>query len=130
MDSVERLFSIILPHHPFYTSRYCSLRAITIIILVLAELLILFCLTLTKRRPMSGQYYMFVDFISAFTTIQAHLMLRKLTDKNITSKHIRIHKFLAGRLQYFRFKHYISICATINTGAPQGCVLSTSLFAI
>ena len=35
-----------------------------------------------------------------------------------------------GRKQYVRFKDCLSESKTINTGAPQGCVLSASLFTI
>ena len=74
---------------------------------------------------------MFIDFSSAFNTIQPHLMLEKLMAKNVNSKLIIwIHKFLTGRKQYVRFRDAFSNCTTINTGAPQGCVLSASLFTI
>ena len=89
----------------------------------------LYCLTLIKKRTCARA--MFIDFSSAFNTIQPYLMLRKLMDKNVNSKLIIwIHKFLTGRLQYVRFKNSFSNCTTINTGAPQGCVLSASLFTI
>ena len=52
-------------------------------------------------------------------------------DKNVNSKLIKwIHTFFTGRLQYVRFKDYFSNCTTTNTGAPQGYVLSASLFTI
>ena len=74
---------------------------------------------------------MFIDFSSAFNAIQPHLMLRKFMDKNVNSKLIIwIHKFLTGRLQYVRIKDSFSNCTTINTGVPQGCVLSASVFTI
>ena len=72
---------------------------------------------LDKKRTYARA--MFIDFSSAFNTIQPHLMLRKLMDKNVNSKLIIwIHKFLTGRLQYVRFKDSFSNCTTINTGAP------------
>ena len=84
---------------------------------------------LDKKRTCARA--MFIDFSSTFNTIQPHLMLRKLMDKNVNSKLIIwIHKFLTGRLQYVQFKDSFSTCTTINTGAPQGCVLSASLFII
>ena len=58
-------------------------------------------------------------------------MLKKLIDKHVNSKLIMwIHRFLTGRRQYVRFKDCLSESKTINTGAPQGCVLSASLFTI
>ena len=74
---------------------------------------------------------LFVDFSSAFNTIQPHLMLQKLQNKGVNSNLILwIHKFLTGRQQYVRFKDARSNVSTTNTGAPQGCVLSASLFTI
>ena len=72
-----------------------------------------------------------MDFSSPFNTIQPHLMLKKLIDKHANSKLIMwIHRFLTGRKQYVRFKDCFPESKTINTGAPQGCVLSASLFTI
>ena len=74
---------------------------------------------------------LFVDFSSAFNTIQPHLMIKKLRDKGVNSYLIKwIHKFLTNRIQYVRFKSSLSSKIVINTGAPQGCVLSASLFTI
>ena len=58
-------------------------------------------------------------------------MIQKLIAKGVNSNLIIwIHKFLTSRIQYVRFKSAISSPITINTGAPQGCVLSASLFTI
>ena len=74
---------------------------------------------------------MFIDFSSAFNTIPPHLILKKLIDEDGNSKLIMwIHRFLTGRKQYVSFKDCFSESKTINTGAPQGCVLSASLFTI
>ena len=74
---------------------------------------------------------LFVDFSSTFNTIQPHLMIKKLMDRNVNSElMIWIYKFLTGRQQYIRFKDAYSKSTIINTGAPQGCVLSASLFTI
>ena len=58
-------------------------------------------------------------------------MLKKLIDKDVNSKLIMlIHIFLTGRKQYVCFKYCFAESKTINTGAPQGCVLRASLFSI
>ena len=55
-----------------------------------------------------------------------------MDEKNVNSTLIIwIHKFLTGRKQYAWFKDCFYNCTTqINTGEPQGCVLSASLFII
>ena len=58
-------------------------------------------------------------------------MVKKLIDKGVNSNLvIWIYKFLTNRIQYVRFKSEQSSKIVINTGAPQGCVLSASLFTI
>ena len=53
---------------------------------------------LDKKRTYARA--MFIDFSSAFNTIQPHIMLRKLMDKNVNLNLILwIHKFLTGRKQ-------------------------------
>ena len=48
---------------------------------------------------------MFIDFSSAFNTIQPHIMLRKLTDKNVNSNLILwINSFLTCRDKYVKFQ--------------------------
>ena len=84
---------------------------------------------LDKKRTYARA--MFIDFTPAFNTIQPHIMLRKLMDKNVNSNLILwIHKFLTGRKQYVRFKDSFSKCTSVNTGALRWCVLSASLFSI
>ncbi len=74
---------------------------------------------------------LFIDFSSAFNTIQPHLMIQKLINKGVNSNLVLwIHKFLTSRIQYVRFKNEQSSSLTINTGAPQGCVLSAGLFTL
>ena len=74
---------------------------------------------------------LFVDFSSAFNTIQPHILMEKLMNMNINSNIILwLKDFLTGRLQYVRFKDSCSPVIEINTGAPQGCVLSALLFTL
>jgi hypothetical protein len=57
--------------------------------------------------------------------------MQKLIDKGVNSNLVLwIHKFLTTRKQYVRFKSSFSSVKTINTGAPQGCVLSAGLFTL
>ena len=73
----------------------------------------------------------FIDFSSAFNTIQTHLLLTKLINMNINSNIILwIHSFLCDRLQYVKMCDVKSNVIVTNTGAPQGCVLSPILFSI
>ena len=74
---------------------------------------------------------LFVDFSSAFNTIQPHLMMRKLFDMNVNSNLVAwIHSYLTLRPQYVKLNGAISDCIVTNTGAPQGCVLSPLLFTL
>ena len=74
---------------------------------------------------------LFIDFSSAFNTIQPHLLIQKLIKMGINPNLILwINSFLVNRLQYVRFKSSLSNVITINTGAPQGCVLSANLFTL
>lgn len=74
---------------------------------------------------------LFVDFSSAFNTIQPHILMKKLMDMGVNSNLILwIHEFLSNRPQYVKFNGIKSKVIVINTGAPQGCVLSAILFTI
>lgn len=74
---------------------------------------------------------LFVDFSSAFNTIQPHVLMKKLIDMKVNSHLILwIHQFLTNRTQYVKFNNTKSRVIIINTGAPQGCVLSAFLFTI
>ena len=82
-------------------------------------------------RPGSYARILFVDFSSAFNTIQPHLMIRKLIDLGVSKPFIKIvHSFLTNRSQYVNVKGHCSPRVSISTGAPQGCVLSPFLYAL
>ena len=73
-----------------------------------------------------------MDFSSAFNTIQPHIMMQKLISLNVNSNLILwINEFLTCRQQFVGLENNIhsDIC-TINTRAPQGCVLSPVLFIL
>ncbi len=74
---------------------------------------------------------LFVDFSSAFNTIQPHILMQKLNTMNVNAKLILwINDFLTGRHQYVKFHNTKSGKIVTNTGAPQGCVLSPILFTL
>ena len=66
---------------------------------------------------------LFIDFSSAFNTIQPHLLVKKLNTFNV-NKHIIawVLEFLSNRPQYVFFNENSSNVLVTNTGAPQGCV--------
>ena len=74
---------------------------------------------------------LFVDFSSAFNTIQPHLMMQKLNNMKVNPYIILwINQFLTARLQYVKYLGTQSDMIITNTGAPQGCVLSPLLFTL
>ena len=74
---------------------------------------------------------LYIDFSSAFNTIQTHILLRKLLKMKVNSHLISwIHSFMSNRTQYVKFKNVKSNTVCTFTGAPQGCVLSPLLFSL
>ena len=73
----------------------------------------------------------FVDFSSAFNTIVTHLLTKKLMSFNVPPHIILwIHDFLSNRPQKVIMGNVQSSVKVLNTGAPQGCVLSPVLFSL
>ena len=74
---------------------------------------------------------LFIDFSSAFNTIQPHIIMQKLINMNVHPTLILwINNFLTVRPQYVKYRNAISDVLVTNTGAPQGCVLSPLLFTL
>ncbi|KAK6178302.1 hypothetical protein SNE40_013103 [Patella caerulea] len=74
---------------------------------------------------------LFVDFSSAFNTIQPHILLKLLLNMHVNSILIKwIENFLIDRPQYVKVNKCYSNIIKTNTGAPQGCVLSPILFIL
>ncbi|KAK3557635.1 hypothetical protein QTP70_032302 [Hemibagrus guttatus] len=74
---------------------------------------------------------LFIDISSAFNTIIPQHLIEKLSLLGTnTSLCYWILDFLTGRLQSVRIRNSISSTTTLNTGAPQGCLLSPLLFTL
>lgn len=88
--------------------------------------------TLTHlEKPKSFVRMVFVDFSSAFNTVQPHLMGHKLLQMNVNPHLILlILSFLTDRHQIVKFNGHYSSNRILSTGAPQGSVISPVLFTL
>ncbi|KAI2645711.1 RNA-directed DNA polymerase from mobile element jockey [Labeo rohita] len=74
---------------------------------------------------------LFVDFSSAFNTVLPSKLITKLRDLDINTSICNwIMDFLTNRPQHVRSGHICSTTITLNTGVPQGCVLSPFLYSV
>ena len=81
--------------------------------------------------PNSYARILFIDFTSAFNTMQPHLLIQRLIDLSVNGGFIRwICDFLTNRPQKVFMFNTWSQELVLNTGAPQGCVLSPLLFSV
>ena len=76
-------------------------------------------------KPNTYARLFFIDFSSAFNTIQTHILIEKMKYLNI-HPHIILwaSEFLTQRTQRVKVNCTTSNVRTINTGAPQGAVTS------
>lgn len=82
-------------------------------------------------HPQAFARLLFVDFSSAFNTIQPHLLIKKLVDLDVHPQIIKwYHSFLSNRKQWVSVNGTLSRPRTLSTGAPQGCVSSPVLFVV
>ena len=90
-------------------------------------------------KPGNSIRLMFYDFSSAFNTIQPHLLVEKMQRMNVPGNFVAwIFNYLTFRPQYVRLaiekgsssKSISSDTIVLNTGAPQGTVLSPFLFTL
>ena len=95
------------------------------------------CLTLmnlvTKhlQEPSSSVRILMIDFSSAFNSIEPVVLLKRLIDLGVNSNLVLfINDFLKERPQKVFASGKYSDEIVISTGAPQGCVLSPTLFSI
>ncbi|KAL2088346.1 hypothetical protein ACEWY4_015245 [Coilia grayii] len=74
---------------------------------------------------------LFVDFSSAFNTVIPSKLITKLEDLGISGPLCNwIMDFLTNRPQHVKSGHNLSTTITLNTGVPQGCVLSPFLYSL
>ncbi|KAI3364734.1 hypothetical protein L3Q82_000892 [Scortum barcoo] len=74
---------------------------------------------------------LFTDYSSAFNTIVPSKLVTKLRDLGLNSALCDwILNFMTGRPQAVRIGSTTSSTLTLNTGAPQGCVLSPLLYSL
>ena len=72
-----------------------------------------------------------MDFSSAFNTIQVNLLLECLFNLHVHASLIMwIKEFLTNRPQRVNVSGHLSDEVILNSGVPQGCVLSPTLFSI
>ena len=77
-------------------------------------------------------WLIFIDFSSAFNTIQTHILTQRLLEPFKLSKNLVgwILNFLTNRTQRVRVNGVLSDKVCSSTGSPQGCVLSLLLFIL
>ncbi len=74
---------------------------------------------------------LFVDFSSAFNTVLPDVLALKLHNLGLSAPLCSwIHDFLTNRPQVVRLGGSTSASLILNTGTPQGCVLSPLLFTL
>ena len=74
---------------------------------------------------------LFIDFSSAFNTIIPQQLITKLGELGLNTTLCNwVLDFLVGRPQAVRIGSKTSSTTILNTGAPQGCVLSPLLFTL
>uniref|UniRef100_A0A3B3BMJ4 Reverse transcriptase domain-containing protein n=1 Tax=Oryzias melastigma TaxID=30732 RepID=A0A3B3BMJ4_ORYME len=74
---------------------------------------------------------LFLDFSSAFNTVIPSQLMAKLIDLRIGSLMCNwLVDFLTSRPQHVRLDNLCSSTITINTGVPQGCVMSPFLYSL
>jgi hypothetical protein len=72
---------------------------------------------------------LFIDYSSAFNTIVSSKLITKLWTLGLDTCNW-ILDFLMGRSQVVRVGNNTSATLILNTGAPQGCVLSPLLYSL
>ena len=131
MKCFERLFMQYLlpsvsPSIDCFQFAYQSNKSVNDAVLILIQMI-------AEHTDQLGCYARacFADFSSAFNTIQTHMLIRKLKQLHVKSSLILwIKDFLTNRRQTVRVQDALSETITINTGSPQGCVLSALLFIL
>lgn len=123
MKCMEKLIlQLILPYQFAYRARRRTEDAVACLLHPLLQHL---------ESPGTFASILFIDFSSAFNTIQRHQLIKKLQFLNLPSFLINwIHNFLSNRLQAVRVGSVTSSTIVTNTEVPQGCVLSPFLYTL
>ena len=96
-----------------------------------ASLTLLDTVTRHLDSPNSFVRILFMDFSSAFNTVNINTLLHRLQQLHVNpTLTLWIKEFLKDRPQHVRVNGFKSTNAILNTGVPQGCVLSPVLFSI
>lgn len=83
------------------------------------------------KHPNSYLRMLFVDFSLDFNTVIPDKLALKLNNLGLsTSLYHRIRDFLSDRPWVVRVGSWTSSTLILNTGTPQGCVLSPTLFTL
>lgn len=89
------------------------------------------CVTQHLDKSKTYVRLLFIDYSSAFNTMQPHILLKRLEEYQVPPNlQLWILDFLTNRKQYVRTSKETSSIIINNTGGPQGCVLSAFLFII
>ena len=135
MKSLERIvlslfFPVVQPQLDPFQFAYKSKRGVE-------DAIVLFTHNIYQHldKPKTYVRTLFIDFSSAFNTIQPHLLIPKLRNLGVCDNiSAWILEFLTFRPQFVTVKTssscYKSNVITTNTGAPRGTVLSPVLFSI
>jgi hypothetical protein len=83
------------------------------------------------QKPKTYVRILMIDFSSAFNCMEPLVLLRRLVNLRVNSNLILfVNSFLRDRPQRVRSSGLLSDELIVSTGAPQGCVLSPTLFSI
>ena len=83
------------------------------------------------HSPIDHHRMLFIDYRSAFNTIVPSKFITKLRIHGLNPTLCNwILDFLTGRPQVVRVDNNTSATLILNTGAPQGCVLSPLLYSL
>ena len=88
---------------------------------------------LFEHMETAGNYarILFIDFRSAFNTIQRHVMIDRLQKLEVPAALVHwVFNILSNRPQCVRVGDIKSPVLVSNTGAPQGCVLSPFVYTL
>ena len=95
-----------------------------------ASLTLLNLITQHLEKAKSDVRLLFVDFSSAFNTVEPYVLLKRLTDLHVNSDLVLWIRVLRDRPQRVCVNGHLSEEVVLNSGAPQGCVLSSMLFSV